>query len=212
MEGEEVKPGSAIAILSFLMTYPSDEFRERVVSMASSSLLSRSLLGMLGEGLVGKLREELLSLSREEELMRARREYTRLFISSLGGTPCPPYESVQRTGRREVLREAGYLLEMMRRWGVRVKESFEDLPEHIAAELSFLSFLITTAESGEGEEAERAREDLRTILSRMLEWVGSLRECVERESEGRLYPLILRAVEETLKREALRWGIPTRSS
>lgn len=153
--------------------------------------------------MVKELEILLIELKYEDRLLDIRREYTRLFISAPSALPCPPYESVYLGGKREIMKEeTHYILKIMDRWGLKLKRDLVDLPEHVAAELSILAFLLDKVEA---LNEERAKEDLVELLRRMNSWVPKLRECIEAEGKERIYITLLKAIEVALQVERARW-------
>ncbi|MGM0399277.1 MAG: TorD/DmsD family molecular chaperone [Halobacteriota archaeon] len=75
-----------------------------------------------------------------------REEYTRLFVGP-GDHPCPPYESVYRSGGSEesapqVLGESTRsVVDWYRRYDLVQDSTWRDLPDHVAVELEFASHL-----------------------------------------------------------------------
>ena len=67
-------------------------------------------------------------------------EYTRLFTTAIPSVPCPPYESIYR--ENEVMGNSTLsALDSYSQSGLRVLETFRDLPDHIGVELEFLYYL-----------------------------------------------------------------------
>ena len=83
-------------------------------------------------------------------------EYHRLFVGP-GSLPAPPYESVYREGWR-VMGET--TLDVKRRYeeaGYAVAPSFTELPDHVAAELTFMTLLAEEeARAWEAEDTSAA--------------------------------------------------------
>jgi TorA maturation chaperone TorD len=75
-----------------------------------------------------------------------REEYTRLFVGP-GEQPCPPYESVYRSGDAEesasqVLGESTRsVVDWYRRYDLVQDSTWRDLPDHVAVELEFAGHL-----------------------------------------------------------------------
>ncbi len=70
-------------------------------------------------------------------------EFTRLFVGPFGQL-APPYGSAYMDGTKTMMGDSTMdLLERYQKAGVGMAESFKDAPDHIVAELEFLSFLIT---------------------------------------------------------------------
>lgn len=94
----------------------------------------------------------LRSAGSEAALQELQLEYTRLFVNAYPRIPAPPYSSVylgedrlvwgQSTARAAKLYEAA---------GLHMAEDFAEIPDHIAAEMEFASYLIV--------EQRRKRDD-----------------------------------------------------
>ena len=113
-------------------------------------------------------------------------EYTRLFINSYPSLPCPPYESVYRTEEGLVMDEKviSSLMEIYELAGLRIDRSKVDLPEHAAAELELLSYLIERSLSGDTVMKSAAK---RLIDEHLSLWLLDLGDCIEREARGKAY-------------------------
>ncbi len=69
-------------------------------------------------------------------------EYTRLFIGPYS-LPAPPYGSVYLDPERTVMGDSTVDVETRySRFGIKMADGFHDMPDHIAAELEFMLFLI----------------------------------------------------------------------
>lgn len=81
-----------------------------------------------------------------------RREYTRLFIGP-GEMACPPYESVHRDGEDEnatgpVLGPSTDAVERWyREYGLATSPDWSEMPDHVAAELEFVAYLLDVDET-----------------------------------------------------------------
>jgi TorA maturation chaperone TorD len=77
-------------------------------------------------------------------LLELGKEYTRLFITAYPKVVAPPYSSVYLDKERLVwgksTAEAARLYEAA---GLGISENFHDIPDHIAAEFEFASYLIS---------------------------------------------------------------------
>jgi putative dimethyl sulfoxide reductase chaperone len=119
-----------------------------------------------------------------------RIEYNRLFVGP-NSLPCPPYESVYRRDRRQS--DIGMLmapssLDVKKRYeeaGLQISKSFTDLPDHIAVELEFMSYLCEkeALATGSGDDetmwAKRQQEFWNLHLK---PWVVPFAECIIKNS------------------------------
>ncbi len=139
--------------------------------------------------LVDPLLEEIEELIREDKMLSLKREYTRLFISSFPTLPCPPYESIYVSPERIAMSdEVEEVLDIMKRWGLKLSDDFRDLPEHVAVELELASFLLRKiAESTDREVLEIARKDYAVLEEHLKRWIPKFRDCVVRESREEFY-------------------------
>lgn len=110
-------------------------------------------------------------------------EYTRLFVNGMPSTPCRLVESVQREGVL-VGTAAEDVTEMYLRFGLEVKGRE---PDHLTAELEFLTYLTGTPVAA-GKEAERyRRERIRFVQDHLLQWAPGLAEKIRLSSATSLY-------------------------
>jgi len=110
-------------------------------------------------------------------LLDLRREYTRLFINAMPKVPAPPYGSLYL--EKDWLVWGKTTVDAVKLYadaGLKVAEHFKDIPDHFAAELEFMWFLIreeikargvAPAEDSSGvnvEKAEKMADLQRTFL------------------------------------------------
>lgn len=124
---------------------------------------SEELMEVLGEG------ETLFPWPNQEEVRALQAfpseelipEYHRLFVGP-AGLPAPPYESVYRESWR-VMGES--TVDVMRQYaeaGYTLAPSFKDLPDHVVAELGFMSLLCEE----EAQAWRAAQEEVALALLR----------------------------------------------
>lgn len=88
---------------------------------------------------LSKMREES---ERKDYLADLKADYAKLF-SGPYTLLAPPYGSVYLDGERKVMGDSTVVVRgIYRRAGVDISEDFHDAPDHIAAELEFMFFLI----------------------------------------------------------------------
>jgi DMSO reductase family type II enzyme chaperone len=105
---------------------------------------------------------------REAALLELEKEYTRLFVTAYPKVVAPPYSSVYLDEQRRVwgasTAEAARLYEAA---GLGMSRDFHDLPDHIAVELEFASYLISEQQKRAGGNDSTVR-DLASIEKRFL--------------------------------------------
>lgn len=76
-------------------------------------------------------------------------EYTRLFIGPFG-VAVPPYGSYYLEKSGEVMGETTQkVMQLYRKGGLTIDQEFTELPDHIAVELEFVYYLLTTMNNAE---------------------------------------------------------------
>lgn len=81
--------------------------------------------------------------SHETALLELEKDYTRLFVSAHPGVVAPPYSSVYLDGSGQVWgASTAEVVNCYRAAGLDIADEFNDIPDHIAAELEFVSYLI----------------------------------------------------------------------
>ena len=120
-------------------------------------------LGIEPDESIGKIISWLHECSGQETALRElEMEYTRLFITAYPRIPAPPYASIYLEDDRLVWGNSTVeALEIYREAGLKVADDFRDVPDHIAAELEFVSYLISS-------ELKASEKDNNERLSRML--------------------------------------------
>lgn len=111
----------------------------------------------------------------EAAIDELRIEYTRLFVNAYPRIPAPPYSSVYLDQDRQVwgpsTAQAGCFYEEA---ALSPSESFADIPDHIAAELEFLSYLIAKQHQAQSEGVTAGREtatiEERFLVNHFLKW------------------------------------------
>ncbi len=147
-ENERIAIARAV-IYRFLSRCFSHPDRE-LIELFSSARLEEFLqawcyLGLEGLEHVARVANWLKARPNQEAvLVELEKEYTRLFITAYPKTIAPPYSSVYLDKERlvwgESTAEAARLYEAA---GLGISENFHDIPDHIAAEFEFVSYLIS---------------------------------------------------------------------
>jgi len=138
-------------------------------------------------------------------------EYTYLFINAVPRVPAPPYASAY-TGQGLLMAEpAEAALQAYREAGLALAKNYQDLPDHLAAELEFLAWLglqaVSAYEKGEKHEGNQWEEKGKAFLSRQVTpWLPEFCRRVEEASRVsfyrelvRLAAVLLRELRETVK-------------
>jgi DMSO reductase family type II enzyme chaperone len=125
-------------------------------------------------------------------------EYTYLFINAVPHVPAPPYESAY-TGAGLLMGEpVSQVLKAYREAGLIMHDDYDALPDHIAAELEFVSYLIqqeATAAQQAPEEAEAWRTRQRDFLAEhLLRWGPPF---LKRVMEGARRPFYIQVAKLT---------------
>ena len=103
------------------------------------------------------------------------KEYTRLFVNAFPRVPAPPYSSVylDKYGRvwGQSTAQAARLYEAA---GLSIARDFHDIPDHIAAEMEFVSYLIMEQQKGKQDAfipfQELASIERRFLTDHLLRW------------------------------------------
>jgi len=107
--------------------------------------------------------------NREAALKELEKEYTRLFVNAYPKLFAPPYSSVYLDKARRVWGPStGEVARLYEAAGLGIAADFHDLPDHIAAELEFASYLIGEPLKG-GENGSTPTPDLVSIEKRFFE-------------------------------------------
>ena len=141
--------------------------------------------------LIGYLRSAA-GRPKKEVLLELAAEYASLFLS-VKGKPPHPSESVYRSASHLMYQEQrDEVLELYREMGVDKVKEFREPEDHIAVELSFLSYLIGRSleewERGNLGEARRFLEVQRKFLEEhLLKWVHQFVEDIISSAEVDFY-------------------------
>jgi DMSO reductase family type II enzyme chaperone len=127
-------------------------------------------------------------------------EYTHLFINAIPHVPVPPYASAY-VGQGMLMNEpAEAALRAYRHAGLDLAEDYHDLPDHLAVELEFLSWLeeraIEAYEERNGERAQVWTEQKETFLSQQVQpWLPEFCRRVEEAARIPFYPELAKLVK-----------------
>ena len=186
---------TALSLLSKMFSFPSEDLLEEIVGKQARGLYGEALDALEGMSYrSSRLLRSSLELLGSCDPLDLQREYTRLFITSIGGVPCPPYPSVYLSEKRMVMSEpAEAILELMSKYGLRTAESFKDLPEHVAVVLELASYLLTQAAI---EGRAEALGDYISLLENMEAWVRPFAQCVIEKSREEFYRVAAAALDQ----------------
>lgn len=126
-----------------------------------------------------------------KDLYELTLEYNRLFYGP-GRLLAPPYESIYREGRRVYGNCTVAVAEEYASVGVTISEDFHHPPDHIAAELEFMYFLITreieARESGNADKERFFREKQRTFLrEHLIQWIAPFSDSIIEATKEQFY-------------------------
>lgn len=97
--------------------------------------------------------------SREVAFLELQKEYTRLFITAYPRAIAPPYSSVYLGKKRTVWGEStSTVAKLYEAAGLGMSEAFHDIPDHVAAELEFASYLIVEQQRQWESDPDNARK------------------------------------------------------
>ncbi len=134
-------------------------------------------------------------------------EFTRLFIGPFS-PPCPPYGSVYMENNRTLMGDS--TMDALRRYrnlGVDLDQQFRQAPDHICAELEFMSLLVYKELAGLRSEDPGQVEQMLALQQSFLtdhlnQWIPPFTDRVTAHAESRFYTDLARAtrifVEEDL--------------
>jgi len=133
-------------------------------------------------------------------------DYTRLFVGPFN-VPAPPYGSVYLEGERQVM--GASTADVRKRYltaGLDLDAGFKDAPDHIAAELEFMHFLIfkamEAAGSGDFNQVITCLLDQKYFLEIHLgAWIHDFSESVVENANTSFYRNLARATKTFIKED-----------
>jgi DMSO reductase family type II enzyme chaperone len=150
---------------------------------------------------ISKMREESERKNHFEEL---KADYAKLFVGPFA-LLAPPYGSVYIEGQRKIMGDSTVeVRSAYRKAGVDISKDFLDAPDHIAAELEFMYFLIFKEVEALGEsDMESAMEFLNQqrafLIKHLGAWVPEFTEKVEEAAATEFYKNLARATRAFLE-------------
>ena len=138
---------------------------------------------------------------RAESMLEREKEYTRLFVNAYPRVVAPPYGSVYMDGKGLVWGEStSKVLNLYMAAGLEMVEGYHDVPDHIAAELAFASYLQSRMEPGDEICAACYVELIDEHLSR---WALPFLKKVEENTRSPFYRTLARLTREVIRVEAM---------
>lgn len=146
---------------------------------------------------------EVLSADPEAALQALQVEYTYLFINAVPHVPAPPYASAYSDRGLLMGEPAEAASRAYRQAGLGLAEDYHDLPDHLAAELSFLAWLGEQAVAAhEARDEDRARECIaqqeRFLRDQLQLWLPMFCQRVEKAARIPFYRELAWLIEPLL--------------
>lgn len=118
-------------------------------------------------------------------------EYSKLFVGPFE-LLAPPYGSVYLEGRRVMGDSTMEVIKVYQKEGLSRSDDFKDLPDHIAVELEFMSYLIykgiESLEKSDLNTAQKFKERQEDFLNAFLRrWVQAFCEKIKNGTENGFY-------------------------
>jgi len=163
-------------------------------------------LGEIGSGALSYAILMSSELRGPRELKKLKIDFARLFVGPYS-LLAPPYGSVYLEGGRKIMGDSTLdLQERYRRAGVDLSDNFRDAPDHIAAELEFMYFLVfKEVEALENSDIETTfgfLEKQRAFLKQHLgTWVFEFADSIEEKAATDFYKNLARATKAFMKEE-----------
>lgn len=206
--------GNVYSLLSQCFFQPSEE----LVASITKDHLSESLQHTVGLLDGEKVERELVRIkdfsakSKErlpEEILRDMKvEYNRLFVGP-GHLLAPPYESVYKTKDEDT--KTGVVMgddtiaakKLYHRAGLELDDNFRDLPDHIAVELYFMSYLcnLESINADEGEDSIDRMTNIKELQREFLNshlgtWISDFSQTVDSQTNSEFYRGIANLTEK----------------
>jgi len=138
-----------------------------------------------------------IDLASDQMLNELLWDYTRLFIGPYR-LPCPPWESVYTSQKKLMMQDAaddarGTYAEL----GLIIDDP-NVMPDHIGAELNFLSLAYERAGQGDGKRPDWIRVGDGFLHEHLLNWAPQFTSDMEAAAEAFLYKTLARTTRNTL--------------
>jgi len=141
----------------------------------------------------------LLAARERDSLAELRVDHAHLFVGPFG-LQAAPYGSVYLERGRRVMGDSTLAAaRLYAQVGLRLREDFKDLPDHIAVELEFMHYLAwleaEALATGATEKAAEHRQTQRRFLAEHLRaWLPEFCEAVRRNARTAFYRLLVDCV------------------
>ena len=210
---------SVYSLLSQCFFQPSEELLASIIQGDFGEFLENTV-GILDGEKVGR---EIVRLkdfsaqakekSAEKTLQDMKVEYNRLFVGP-GHLLAPPYESVYKTrnddnkkgvvmGDDTIAAKKFYL-----QAGLEIDDNFKDLPDHIAVELYFMSYLcnLEFLSADEGEDGIAQTSNIKELQNEFLKshlgtWITEFSQAVATQTNSEFYRGMVKITEEWVMSE-----------
>ncbi len=211
-EGRAISVARAVVyrFLARCFSYPDTELIRLLDGDSLAEILdSWSTLGLDASKEMMEITSWLESAGSEAALDEMQIEYTRLFVNAYPRIAAPPYSSVYLDKDRQVwgpsTAQAGRFYEEA---GLSPSEDFADIPDHISAELEFISYLILEQQKlqPEGNAAGRDTVEIegRFLADHFLKWVPQFLNQVVDSTENTFYGTIAHLALRFVELETIR--------
>lgn len=219
---ETIVPDEIIArmvlyqFLSSGYTYPSSSFVDVLFADKGwNDLQIADTTLSLGAGqIMSGMQDFVRDYSKDAEklLLELEVEYTYLFINAVPRVPAPPYESVY-TGTGLLMDEpVSQVLQAYREAGLGMREDDDALPDHIATEMEFMSYLVRqqnralqTVENGDVDLWQKRQRQF--LEEHLLRWCPGLMEKVVAGARQPFYRLMSNLTDIFLQAERERFCV-----
>lgn len=188
---------AAVRGLARGFTYPDAEWVDTLLSGLWPKALAEVLKSMSLS--IEGMRKAVAELPKEPAaaLQALQVEYTYLFINAVPHVPAPPYASAYNGQGSLMGKPAQAALKAYRLAGLEMAEDFNDLPDHLSAELEFLSYIeegaIEAEERGESDGAQNWKDQEEAFLFQQLKpWLPEFSKRVEEAARIPFYPELVK--------------------
>jgi TorA maturation chaperone TorD len=195
--GYEEARGKAFSLFSECYRLPREDLPNILRNLCA-------IMGELCEGATQHILRMWEDSDRKDHLVDLKADYAKLF-SGPYTLLAPPYGSVYLDGERKVMGDSTVVVRgIYRRAGVDISGDFHDAPDHIAAELEFMYFLIfkeveALNESDVGRAIDFLNQQKAFLRDYLLAWVPEFTEKVEEVAETEFYKSLARATRAFLE-------------
>lgn len=146
---------------------------------------------------------EALPTNPEAALQALQVEYTYLFINAVPRLPAPPYASAYADRGLLMGKPAEDALYAYRQAGLILAEEYDDLPDHLAAELQFLAWLGEQANvahnvGDEGQVQALAAQQQTFLEQQVRSWLPEFCQRVDQAARIPFYREIVRLIQALL--------------